>query len=198
MADETLRAERWELLKEARPTASWGEIISESAFGATTMAHWWYLHVVGPLSNGTRAKAVVAAVEGHVAASSGDGQPSTSTVPAVQQPQRTTNRPSGVNEGKASACNKYNYSKCTTSNCPNPHVCIGCGARWPFRTCKKCNPVAAAPDGREGKGQGKEAGAVKGKGKASQEASQEDTTERKQKRKSRGGKAPKPGGGSGK
>ena len=199
MADETLRAERWELLKETMPTANWSEIISESAFGATTMAHWWYLHVVGPLSNGTRTKAVVAAVEGHAPPSSGDGQPGSSSGPGGQQPSRATNRPSTVGEGKPGACHKFNYSKCLNPNCPNPHACVGCGARWPFRTCKKCNPDAATPDGKEGKGQSREAGSEKGKGKASPADTQPDSTEGKKKKKSkhRGGAAMK-GGGSGK
>jgi hypothetical protein len=64
IADETVRSEQWEILREnadgegRRETdmvyakRPWNTLIAMSTFGATTneLTHWWYLHVTAPIA----------------------------------------------------------------------------------------------------------------------------------------------------
>jgi len=56
LADETMRAERWDIAMEgSKGDTTWDDIIKSTAFGfSSPSSHWWYMHVVGPLTTGAR------------------------------------------------------------------------------------------------------------------------------------------------
>ena len=80
VADETVRGEQWDILRETLAgdavkskdstfiARKWETVISKSAFGSehNEMTHWWYLHVTAPLGklSAKVAGIVVDAVEG--------------------------------------------------------------------------------------------------------------------------------------
>ena len=93
LADETMRAERWDIVKEGLGAGgSWEDVISGSAFGfGNSCARWWFIHVLGPLANGSKqsATATVATLEGLVPGShmaSAAHQPSGFAEPRGQSP----------------------------------------------------------------------------------------------------------------
>ena len=61
-------------------------------------------------------------------------------------------------------CHNFNTKEegCKRKQCPYAHVCSGCGANWPFRTCRKCNPEGAqkAGKGKTGAGKGLQKGEI--------------------------------------
>jgi len=167
MADETMRSERWAELQESEVgnAHSWGDILWHSAYGSSSQAHWWFMHVVGPLTTTTGAGATrkVAEVEGRE--SSVPAPPfyePRPTVPAgfQRRPKKTGGKGGGKSGGKgggkgggkslskAGPCNAFNEGRgaCRNPNCPYKHICRGCGASWPFATCRKCNPAGAAAE----------------------------------------------------
>ena len=61
LADETLRSEHWEIVREdlvsadavafQALTSPWSYIIGQTAWGASgSRSRWWYLHVLGPVA----------------------------------------------------------------------------------------------------------------------------------------------------
>ena len=156
LADETMRAERWEILKEGLgETASWEDVISGSAFGfGNTCAHWWFVHVLGPLASGSRqgATATVATLEGLV--------PGSHLAPMGHQPTfsaesrggspgpRKKSRGQGGGGRSKSACKAFNATTCTFgAGCKFPHVCSGCGGRFPITKCWTCRPSKGGSKG---------------------------------------------------
>ena len=174
LADETMRAERWDILKESLgPTSTWEEVIAGSSFGFDNpCAQWWYVHVLGPLTSGARqsAASTVAALEGLV-----PGGPGHVPAPPQAEPTGTSTRNQPLMAASAkkkakTACNNWNRGSCADPRCSWAHVCSGCGGKYPLTRCFTCNPVA--------KGAGKAAPAVTGAG-----------PERKKKKGSKGGSA---------
>ena len=72
-ADVAMRSREWTIVHDemlqgkALGSKPWGEVMRVTAFGEVTgpRAHWWWLHVVGPLTNkaGSSAHAVVERLE---------------------------------------------------------------------------------------------------------------------------------------
>ena len=86
MADEVVRHERWERLRDEYkknppptedPKSPWTAVIANSAFGVGTIDHWWKLHVEHPAHCETEVRGsgrqVVDVTEGVVSAQSGKG-----------------------------------------------------------------------------------------------------------------------------
>ena len=166
VADESMRSERWDILKESADVdCKWEDIISDSSFGFSNgAAHWWYLHVIGPMTGGAPrgAYTTVAVLEGV-----GPG-----TVDHGEQPSGRKNNARGKKEfsdksgfkgaSNKQVCNQFNQGGCSKENCNYAHACSGCGGRFPFSRCWTCNPRAKQAKGA-GKAKPSETGKAPGK-----------------------------------
>ena len=149
MADETMRSERWDMVIENSTTAlPWNEIIAATAYGeGGPHAHWWYMHVVGPLTTARgSAGSVVAAVEGHRPPAQAM-LTDQAHVPNSQrgvwasargQRGRGNSKKPDKGAGKTGVCHKFQDGACTRSDCKFSHVCQGCGGPYGFSTCRAC------------------------------------------------------------
>ena len=170
VADETMRSERWDIMMESTPVDyKWEDVIRDSAFGFdTTTAHWWYMHVLGPLAGGARQNPsmTVAALEGLVP---GGIAPKLEHHPSEQRPGRKDNSkgrkdsaPSGSGAGKRT-CHAFNSAAgCLRPRCGWIHACSGCGGKFPLHKCWTCNPGAKPAKG-SGKSRSAGDGAASGK-----------------------------------
>ena len=173
MADETMRAERWDILKEGLGAlGTWEGVLASSAFGFENgCAHWWYLHVLGPLSSGSRqgATSTVATLEGLAPGSNTPALVHSGGGGSAQRGQGAGPRKrdrGGMKNAKWSSgsnglpCTMFNTGTCPAgSSCEFAHVCTGCGGKFPFRSCWTCNPGS-----KRSKGAGKAGGSGKDSG----------------------------------
>ena len=153
MADETMRSERWDMANESCTSAlPWNEIIAATAYGEGGLhAHWWYMHVVGPLTTARgSAGSIVAAVEGHhpstqLALSNQPHSREGVWAPPSRGPlgRNNNNKKSEKGAGKSGFCRKFQEGTCSFPNCRYPHVCKGCGGPYGFNTCRTCGQGAA-------------------------------------------------------
>ena len=151
MADETMRSERWDMANESCTSAlPWNEIIAATAYGEGGVhAHWWYMHVVGPLTTARgSAGSVVAAVEGHrppaqLALSNHPNNEKGVWAPARPGSRGRNGKKSEKGAGKTGFCRKFQEGACSYPDCRYPHVCKGCGGPYGFSTCRACGQGAA-------------------------------------------------------
>jgi len=170
VADETMRSERWDILMENKATDyTWEDAIRDSAFGFdTSSAHWWFMHVLGPLGGGARHNPTmtVAAVEGLVP---GGFTPRLEHHPGEQPSGRKNNQKSSKgsapNKPKSGGptCHDFNSARgCVRPSFAWRHACSGCGSSFPLHRCWTCNPGAKPRKGSE-KGQSSGEGTASGK-----------------------------------
>ena len=154
LADETMRSERWDILKESPGAAvSWEEVLADSSFGFDNRcAHWWFMHVLGPLTCGSRGSAAstIATIEGFGPgghASAQGTQPASGGTPAAHKAKRGGNggRFSGGNSKPT--CPQFNTGECYHKNCSLSHSCSGCGGKFPLNKCWTCNPTLKSSKG---------------------------------------------------
>ena len=154
MADETMRSERWDMANELCTSACpWNEIIAATAYGeGGAHAHWWYMHVVGPLTTARgsagHAGQLVAAVEGHRPSAQATwlSQPSSEGVGSNTRHNRGRDKPmpeKGAGKANNQVCNKFQMGTCNRSGCRYLHICRGCGGPYGFHTCRTCGNNAA-------------------------------------------------------
>ena len=151
MADETMRSERWDMANELCTAAlPWNEIIAVTAYGeGGPHAHWWYMHVVGPLTTARgSASSLVAAVEGHSppAHTAWANQPSNEGVWSLGRHRRGKDKAKpekGAGKASKEVCNKFQTGTCSRPGCPYSHVCKGCGGPYGYNTCRNCGQAPA-------------------------------------------------------
>ena len=157
LADETMRAERWDITMEnSKGEATWEDIIARTAYGSDgPFAHWWYMHVVGPLTTGARqATSTIAAIEGTVPAMHVLGPPAGAAFSGGSSSGKAKRRGGRGSPSESGMCVRFNAGNCNTPNCPMNHACSGCGGRFPLVRCWACNPSLKA----KGKGKGSSTG----------------------------------------
>ena len=188
-ADLQMRSVEWNIVAEelnvAGKSKPWDDVMLATAFGNVVgpRAHWWWTHVVGPLSKGTtRGAAATSVVEGleQRPGSSGPIAPmghgkKQKAVKAVA----TLSRPHEI-------CFPWNDGGCS-SPCPNgrQHRCRHCNT-----TGHRGKDCPQRSEKNKGKGYGK--GRKGGNGNADNKANggEGDQGGRKRKRGGRGAKAP--------
>ena len=166
MADETVRAERWDISREGvQSTLMWNDIIASSAYGeGGPHSHWWFMHVVGPLTTARgSAVAVVAAVEGVRPAAHAAFTSSPADNAMTKGGSRSSGGGGAKGTGKAGTCHRFQIGSCVRPDCQYKHACRGCGGPMGFNTCPSCK--GGTPGGAKSKkskrssGRGKAAGA---------------------------------------
>jgi len=174
LADETMRSERWDILKETNGThGTWEEVLADSAFGFDNRcSHWWFMHVLGPLTCSSRqsAAATVESVEGLVPGGNGSAKPAQLAIcdaPWKAGPVKKGKARGGGDGLKGQACRDFNGAAgCHRKACSAPHRCSGCGGPFPVGKCWTCNPSlkpakggsSSGPSGKFGKQKKKKGG----------------------------------------
>ena len=187
-ADVQMRSVEWNIVQDelglqaqARP---WDEVMKGTAFGnvAGPRAHWWWTHVVGPLSKGSlRGSAAVNVVE------SLEQRPGSGPIEPVSKAAKRTNnqRSSNTNSRSQEVCYPWNEGSCSAP-CPNgrQHRCRYCGAT--NHRGFECTQKPA-----KGKGKGSKNGKGDGKGGDKGGDKNNDQGGRKRKRGGRSNKSTK-------
>ena len=131
-ADVLMRSVEWNIVKDdlglhAHPRP-WDEVLRNTAFGNVSgpRAHWWWTHVVGPLSKGTlRGQAAANVVENLEQRSASSGP----IAPPRHNKKQNTNK-GGASSGRSQeVCYPWNDGVCSAP-CPHgrQHRCRYCGA----------------------------------------------------------------------
>ena len=167
-ADIAMRSREWTIVHDelvqsgTLPSAKpWGHVMQVTAFGEVTgpRAHWWWLHVVGPLSNkaSSSAKAVVERLE---------QRPSNNTPISASKGASSSGRgqPKAKASGKSKSseyCFAWNEGNCK-QHCPEGrrHACRFCDGPHRGKDCAD----------RKGDGKGKSTGNKKSKNQRKRKA----------------------------
>ena len=169
-ADNAMRSREWTIVHDELLAAGtldsnmpWSQVIQVTTFGEVTgpRAHWWWLHVCGPLTNKSASSAAVAVARL-------ENRPTNVTpVPAA----RTEHHKNAGGSGKKGTqtkksqeyCFSWNEGKCK-HNCPDGrrHVCRYCNGGHRGIEC----PQQKAGGNQKGNGKGGSQGGNKRKRKA--------------------------------
>ena len=181
-ADVQMRSVEWNIVLDElnlqdnpRP---WDEVLKATAFGNVSgpRAHWWWTHVVGPLSKGTARGAVATNVVENLEQRPNHVGP---ILPMGKNKRSKTNKGTGSASHSAEVCFPWNDGGCTAP-CPNgrQHRCRYCGGS--NHRGKDCLQNAGK---NKGKGGGKHGKGGNGKGNG-------NTSGKKRRRSDKVGKAP--------
>ena len=159
-ADNAMRSREWTIVHDELLAAGtldkdmpWSQVIQATTFGEVTgpRAHWWWLHVCGPLTNksSSSAAAAVARLE---------SRPTNVTpVPAASSSDRSKGQGgAGKKQGQVKKTQEYcfawNEGKCK-HNCPDGrrHVCRYCNGG---HRGIECPLPKGANDNKKGGGRG--------------------------------------------
>ena len=172
-ADIAMRSREWTIVKDEMmssntvgydPAMPWDKVLSTTAFGMVTgpRAHWWWLHVQGPLTGRGAAPSTLAKLE----------QKPTNINPVAPRERQIMGGGAKTNsKAKATVqardvsgeyCYPWNEGKCTKGPCPNGriHACRECGGNHKVADC----PRKTGGKGKSG-GKGGAAGSSGGKKK---------------------------------
>ena len=167
-ADLAMRSREWTIVKDEMAAENfpgfdsampWEKVIAMTAFGMVTgpRAHWWWLHVQGPLTGRGSAPTTLAKLE---------QKPSNISPVAPHERQVSGGGPKNKAKAKSSGqgrdvskeyCYPWNDGKCSKGPCPygRLHACRECGGNHKVTEC---------PRKGGGKGRGGGAGSSSGPG----------------------------------
>ena len=182
-SETTMRATQWTIIleeaKRSKPvnfdeSRPWDFVISASSFGVEhgMRSHWWWLHVVGPLSASGGVGSAMAIADRL------DGRPTEVRSEAPPSKKNRANRPQTNapihpvgNSHAEGACYAWNDGGCSDP-CPRgrSHVCRYCSGPHRGKDCRNKPASSSRKGGKGGNGKGGQGGNKKRKNRKDKKA----------------------------